>query len=82
MNGMTILVVMALIGNFLVVGFVYRYHSMALMKLEKDHNKAYTELLAQGRKVKGEVILIEGVRTWEETAFAQAQKPKERNVAP
>ncbi len=70
-NGLTILVVMALIANFLIVGFVYRWHQWKLFTLEKTHSAEYTKLLKDERAVKDEVIKLEGVSAWGKTAYVR-----------
>lgn len=77
LNGFTILMVMALIANFLIVGFVYRWHGWKLFVLQKEHYDAHTVLLQKEREVKEEVAKLEGVSTWNDTAYARI---KERGV--
>lgn len=72
-NGLTILTVMALIANFLIVGFMYRWHSYELFKQEKIHNVEYTRLLGAEHDVKNEVVALEGASSWNETAYVRAQ---------
>jgi hypothetical protein len=72
LNGLTILVVMALVADFLIVGFVYRFHQWKLFTMEKAHHKSYTVLLRQEHDVKDEVVRLEGVSVWNDTAYAKA----------
>lgn len=68
-NGVTILVVIALIANFLIVGFFYRWHGWQLFADAKRHNVEYTQLLRESHQLKQEIIAMEGVTNWTETAF-------------
>lgn len=74
LNGLTILVVMALVANFLIVGFVYRWHQWKLFTLEKEHQIYYSKLLKKEHDIKDEIVKIEGVSTWNDTAYARAHK--------
>ena len=76
-SGLTILVVMVLVANFLIVGFVYRFHQWKLFTLEKAHNADYTVLIKQEHDVKDEVVRLEGVTVWNDTAYAQARGARE-----
>ncbi len=70
LNGLTIVVVMALIANFLVVGFLYRYHGHQHFLEEKRHNKAMVQL--QDREehgIKNEIIALEGAPNWNATKY-------------
>ncbi|OGZ08044.1 MAG: hypothetical protein A2942_00700 [Candidatus Lloydbacteria bacterium RIFCSPLOWO2_01_FULL_50_20] len=70
LNGLTILVVLALMANFLIVGFVYRWHQWKLFSLEKADQARYSELLDREHRVKNEIIELEGVSVWNDTAYA------------
>lgn len=72
-SGLTILVVMVLLANFLIVGFVYRWHQWKLFTLEKAHQATYTELLNDAHAIKDEVVRLEGVSAWNETAYARVR---------
>jgi hypothetical protein len=70
LNGLTILVVMALVANFLVVGFLYRYHGHQRFLEEKRHNKTMVQL--QDREehgIKLEIIALEGAPNWNATQY-------------
>lgn len=77
LNGLTILVVMALVANFLIVGFVYRFHQWKLFTLEKAHQVHYTVLLRQEHDIKDEVVRLEGASVWNETAYAKTHGASE-----
>lgn len=68
-NGLTILMAMALLANFLIVGFFYRYHAHQSFVVEKVHNIRMKELYAKEHELKLEVIDIEGVKTWNDTSY-------------
>ena len=68
-NGVTILLIMALIANFLIVGFIYRWHGWQSFADAKRHNVEYTLLLRESHQLKQEIIAMEGRKTWTETAF-------------
>lgn len=70
-SGLTILVVMVLVANFLIVGFVYRWHQWKLFMFEKAHGVTYTQLLQEGHDVKDDVTRLEGVSTWNDTAYVR-----------
>lgn len=75
LNGLTILVVMVLIANFLIVGFLYRYHGHQRFLEEKRHNQAMLEL--RDRKehaLKGEIIALEGAPNWNATQYMRDYK--------
>lgn len=70
LNGLTILVVMTLIANFLIVGFLYRYHGHQRFLEEKRHNEAILDL--QDHKehaLKNEIIALEGAANWNATKY-------------
>ena len=69
LNGLTILVVMALVANFLIVGFVYRFHQWKLFTIEKAHNRTHAELIDNEHAVKEAVTELEGARSWNDTAY-------------
>ncbi len=78
LNGLTILVVMVLIANFLVIGFFYRFHHYQLFVEEKKHNIEMTEL--EGRQkhdLKNEIVSLEGVKSWSETQYARSSRIRE-----
>lgn len=68
-NGLTILLGMTLVANFLIVGFFYRYHSHQSFVVEKIHNIRMQELYAREHELKLEVIDLEGVKTWNDTLY-------------
>lgn len=68
-NGLTILLVIALIANFLIVGFVYKYHGYQLFVAEKTNNENHNRLLDKERELKNEIIALEGVSSWNETQY-------------
>lgn len=71
-NGLTILIVMALCANFLIVSMVYRYHNYELVIKEKEQNKNYKALLDSERVIKNEIITLEGVPSWNDTAYVKS----------
>lgn len=72
LNGLTILIGMAIIANLFVVGIAYRWHGYQLFVIEKRHNIEYKKLLNAERSVKDEVVRLEGVKTWNDTAYVRA----------
>ncbi len=68
-SGLTILVVMALLANFLIVGLVYRYHYHAAYAERKAHGARMNVLYGRERDLKSEVVAKEGVANWNETRF-------------
>ncbi len=72
LNGLTILVVMALIADFLIVGFMYRWHGHRLFAAEKIYHAEYSKLLDKEHDIKTEVVALEGAASWNETAYVRA----------
>lgn len=70
-NGLTILIVMALCANFLIVGLVYRYHNYELFVVEKKASVEYKLLLDTERDLKNEIITLENVSSWNETQYVK-----------
>jgi len=70
-DGLTILMGMALIANMLIVGFFYRYHGYQLYVEEKAHNLRMKELNSEAHQLKEDIIAIEGVKTWNDSAYAK-----------
>ena len=68
-NGVIIVVVMALIGNLVVVGFGLWLHNIQLFRLEVLHENQDKELNASIHKAKVEIIALEGVDKWEKTGY-------------
>ena len=71
LNGLTILLAIALIANCLIVGFVYRYHNHVDYAERKFHNERMKDLYAKERELKAEIIAQEGVKSWSETGFVK-----------
>ncbi len=71
LNGLTILVVITLIANFLIVGFFYRFHNYNLFVQEKKHGVEYTQHLKTQHDLHQEIANMEGVKTWNETGYMQ-----------
>ena len=71
-NGLTILVGMVFVANFLVVGLVYRWHNYKLFMLEKKQNIEYTKLLGAEHRIKNEVVQLEDASSWNGTAYVRA----------
>ena len=72
LNGVTILVVLVLIADFLIVGFIYRYHMHQLFLQAKIHDIEYTGLLKVQHDLHADIIKLEGVKTWDETEYVRA----------
>ena len=80
LNGLTILMVMVLIANFLIVGFFYRWHHYQIFLEEKKHNSEMNEL--KDRKehdLKNQIVALEGVKVWNDTAYMKNLNIKEVN---
>ncbi len=73
-NGLTILIVMALIANFLIVGFVYKYHNYQLFVAEKKASIEYRLLLNKEHELKSEIVALEGVSSWNETQYIKLMR--------
>lgn len=72
LSGVTILVVLVLIADFLIVGFIYRYHMHQLFLQAKIHDSEYTGLLKVQHDLHGDIIKLEGVKTWDETTYVRS----------
>lgn len=70
-DGLTILMGMALIANMLIVGFFCRYHGYQLYVEEKAHNLRMKELNNEAHQLKEDIIAIEGVKTWNDSVYAR-----------
>lgn len=70
-NGLTILIVMALLANFFIVGLVYRAHNYQLFVLEKKANYEHQLLLDKERGIKNEIVALEGASSWDETQYVK-----------
>ena len=68
-NGLVILVVLALLSDALIAGFIYRWHNWELFHHNLQHQVEMKELLAAERVVKDEILVLEGVATWNETQY-------------
>lgn len=69
LNGLTILVGMAVIANCLIAGFLYRYHTYEVFVENKKRNKEILLLDTRERRIKDEIIALEGAPSWNETAY-------------
>lgn len=72
LNGITILAVLVVIANFMIVGFIYRYHSHVLFSENKIHNTEYGALLLKQHDLHEEIIKLEHVAAWNDTAYVKA----------
>lgn len=69
LNGTTMLVILALIADCLVVGFIYRWHSWQLFAEERRAQQEYGKLLKQERQLKQDIIKVEGAGSWASSSF-------------
>ncbi len=69
LSGLTILVVIVIIADFLVVGFFYRWHSWQLFVESKRHTAEYKELLSQQHDLHIQITTLEGVAVWNDTQY-------------
>ena len=74
LNGITILAVMVIIANFLIVGFINRYHAHELFRENRVHDREYTQLLAEQHDLHIEIAKLEHVVSWNDTAYEKAQR--------
>ncbi len=74
LNGMTILAVLVIIANFLMMGFIYRYHAHELFRENRAHDQEYTLLLAEQHDLHIEIAKLEHVVSWSDTAYEKAQR--------
>ncbi len=80
-NGVTILVVMALLGNLLVVGIIYRWHNYELFRAEKSQNILMRNLYQELRGLQLVIVEHEGAANWNETDYARTL-PLQSRVLP
>lgn len=71
-NGLTILVVIALLADLFIVGLVYRYHNYQLFLVEKKNNAEYELLLGKERVIKNEIVELEGASSWDKTEYMKS----------
>ena len=74
LNGITILAVLVIIANFLMVGFIYRYHAHELFRENRVHDDEFTLLLAEQHNLHIEIQKLEHVVSWNDTAYEKAQR--------
>jgi hypothetical protein len=70
-NGTVILIMMILVGNLFVGALIYRWHHVVVFDAVFAERKEYSDLLANVREVKNEIVLLEGTKTWNDTAYAK-----------
>lgn len=68
-NGLTILVVMAVIANLLIAGFLYRFHTYEVFVENKTHNEELRLVDLEERRHKDEITALEGASSWNETEY-------------
>ena len=68
-SGLSILVVMTLLGDFLIAGFIYKWHQHEVYRSEKKHLETMTDLLGEERKLKNQLVTLEGVAAWDDTSY-------------
>ncbi len=71
LTGQQILIAMIVISNALIIGFVWRYHSYQAFKQEKQDLAIFSEAQRSERKVKEDIRILEGAKTWLETDYAK-----------
>lgn len=71
LTGKQILLIMIIVGNALVVGFMARYHFIKTFQQQKVDLALFTEAQRNERAVKEEIRQIEGKKTWNETFYAK-----------
>ncbi len=69
LNGFTILVVMAVIANCLIAGFLYRYHTYEIFVENKKRNREMLMLDTHERQLKDDIVALEGVANWNDTVY-------------
>jgi hypothetical protein len=77
-SGLTILVVMALAGDLLIAGAIYRWHTHQLFREEKIHNIAMSDLLKELQVSQNKIVALEGATSWNATEYAQRSPLKSR----
>lgn len=71
LSGRQILIIMIIMGNALVIGFIMRYHSYKSFLLEDADIATFTEVQKKEREVKEEIRKLEGKKYWTETEYAK-----------
>ncbi len=71
LSGKQILLIMAIVGNALVVGFMWRYHAYKIFVQEKRDLSQFTLAQRNERTIKEEILILEGKKYWTETAYAK-----------
>jgi hypothetical protein len=69
LNGTTMVVALALVANFLIVGFIYRWHHWQVFAAEKRAQQEYSRLLKEEHALKQDILTTEGASTWASTSF-------------
>ncbi len=70
LSGTHILIAMAIIGNMLVGAFLYRYHTLAVFRLEDKDLGTFTDAQRAERDVKEEIRKLDQAKSWNETTYA------------
>lgn len=71
LSGTHILLGMMVMGNLLVAGFLLRYHSFALFRLEDRDLATFTAAQRAERDVKEDIRKLEHKLSWNETDYAK-----------
>lgn len=79
-NGVTILVVMALLANLLVAGVMYRWHNYELFRAEKTQNVLMRDLYQELRNLQLIIVEHEGAANWNETEYARTLPLRSRST--
>lgn len=75
-NGLSILIIMVLVGNLLTVGIITRYHKWQLVEQEKRDNRMFTKALREEHDLKLEIQRLEGAKNWISTMYARAHNER------
>ena len=71
--GLSAMVLLTLLVNTLITGFIYRYHNAELIKNDTRHALVYQELQRKAQVLEEDIRILEGVTMWQETRFYKAR---------
>lgn len=85
-SGNTIVIMMIVLGDLFVAGIGLWSHHIVLFRENLRHERAYEKALSEQRKIKNEIVALEGVPNWESTTYAKrvrdvGTKPVENTAA-
>ena len=73
-SGLTIMVVMTLIADMLIGGIIVRWHNYVVVRHGMEHLILMRDLYRQENELQTKIVMMEGVKTWNDTAYIKTLK--------